>query len=124
MIKYEVTINERAISVNHMYGRSGSRSFLTNESIQFQERIREAIEEKYGYDYKQIEGKVRLKLSIEKRGRDWDLDNTFKAIIDAIVKAGIIVDDDQVWEIFARKGRLVDCIRIVVEELELSEFTL
>jgi len=123
MIKYQVTVNERAISVNRAYGRNGAKSFLSSEARELQEAIREAIEDKYGYDYKQIENKVRLKLMVEKKGNDFDLDNCFKTIIDGIVKAGVIVDDDQIYEIYSRKGRNVDCIRFVVEELELGEFT-
>ena len=122
MKKYVITVNEKPISVNSMYGRQGSRSYLTKEATALEESIIDAFYEKYGV-IEQIENKVRIKLHIEKRGRDFDLDNTFKPVIDAVVKAGIIIDDVQVYEIFARKGRNVDCIRIVVEELELGEFT-
>ena len=123
MKKYSITVNEKPISVNKMYGRQGSKSFLTKEAFELQENIYEAIVEKYGYDFEQIEGKVRIKIMAEKTGRDFDIDNTFKLIIDGVVKAGLIVDDNQVWELYARKGRNVDCIRVVVEELELAEFT-
>ena len=118
---YYITVNEKAISVNSMYGRNGSKSFLSKEAIFLQEEIREALEEKYGA-FKQIEGKVTVKLHIERKKRRWDLDNMFKCIIDGLVKAGVLVDDDQVFCIYAMKGEgFRDCIRVKVEEMPFQE---
>ena len=119
---FYITVNERAISVNSMYGRKGSRSFLTNEAINLQKAIRNAVEEKYGYDYEQLDSKVMIKLFVERNKKGWDLDNTFKAIIDALVKCGIMIDDTQVFGIYAMKGEgFRDCIRIKVEEMIFQE---
>lgn len=120
--EYYITVNEKAISVNSMYGRHGSRSFLSKEAIKLQEAIREAIEEKYGYDYEQLEGKVMIKLFIEREKKRWDLDNMMKAIIDSLVKSHVLVDDDQVFGIYALKGEgFRDCIRIKIEEFPFQE---
>ena len=120
---FYITVNERAISVNSMYGRKGSRSFLTNEATNLQKAIRNAVEEKYGYDYEQYENKVMIKIMVEKAtNKEFDLDNCAKLVIDGIVKAGVIVDDDLVYELYMKKGiGKVDCIRVKIEEIVFQE---
>ena len=121
--EYYITVNEKAVSVNSMYGRQGSRSFLSNEARMLQEAIKEAIEDKYGYDYEQLEGKLILKLHIEKVKKGFDLDNTIKVIQDGLVKCHVMIDDSQIFEIHAMKGEgFRDCIRIKIEEAIFQEF--
>jgi len=116
-MRVKFTANVKSVSVNSAYGRQGYRSFLTKEASLLQEEIKEAIEEQIKEDIK-FKDSVIIKMKIEREGSShWDIDNQAKLIIDSIVKAGLIIDDDLVYELHMLKGmRKINCVQVIIED--------
>jgi crossover junction endodeoxyribonuclease RusA len=57
-----------------------------------------------------VEGKVEVEIRVEKRGKvKEDIDNRIKAVLDALVSAGVIGDDRAVWRVTAEWADIKDC---------------
>lgn len=104
MTLVSVTVAGIPESVNHIWrGSRGGRHYKTAKAKDFEflltTVLRSAYKGKPAYD-----GQVRLCLTIiRKTKRRYDLDNRIKSAQDCLTPAGIILDDCQVVEIYARK---------------------
>lgn len=97
-------------SVNKYWRRFRGRMVLSKSAQAYRSAVAAAVLEQMGYRRAApIRAGVSLRLVAhppDRRRRD--LDNLLKAILDAIVKAGIIADDSQVHRLAMEWGR-PDC---------------
>lgn len=104
-------------SVNHLYGQRGNRRFIKKKGVEFFEKVKEIVSQKV---FAQFLGDVSVTAHLyppDRRKRD--IDNTLKAILDSLQKAGVYKNDNQVKQLFvarinAVKGGRVD---LIVEEM-------
>lgn len=106
-------------TVNHYWGQSGRRRFLTSKALAFRDEVGWIIKrEARGVQFTKS---VRLKVEFwfDTRGRISDLDNRIKSLQDSLVHAGLLVDDAIIDELLVyRKERIKGgrC-RVVVKSL-------
>jgi len=80
-------------SVNHMYGRSGHRTYVTPKGVAwFEEAGYELLRQ---WKRKTIKGEVALYIKYYYCGR-WDWDNGNKCLSDLLTKQRVYEDDKQV----------------------------
>jgi crossover junction endodeoxyribonuclease RusA len=85
-------------SVNQYWRRFRGRMVLSKAAQAYRKAVAAAVLEHWGYSRrKPIAAGVAIRLTVhppDRRRRD--LDNVLKAVLDAVVKAGIMEDDSQV----------------------------
>lgn len=100
---------------------ANGRRFLSKKGRAYKDDVYAATLEQHGL-FKPLTGPVRatVRLNVpDKRKRD--LDNTFKAIFDALKHANVYMDDDQVIEIHAYKLEKVKGGKCTIELQEIEE---
>lgn len=108
----ECEIHSVPPSVNHYWVSAGKRRFLSAKAKQFIQLVSLFV--------RPHKTTARLSLDItfhfpDRRCRD--IDNHLKAVLDALVKAGLCVDDEQFDELHVRRGNVVKgglvCLKVV-----------
>ena len=91
-------------TLNTMYpSNKQGRRFLSKKGRDYKNDVYAATLEQHGI-FKPLTGPVRATVHLEvPDNRKRDLDNTFKAIFDALKNANVYLDDQQVIEIHAFK---------------------
>lgn len=89
-------------SVNRIWRRAGTRIYLAPEGLAYRAAVAEVVK-----DLRAFEPSDRLALHVEavmpdRRRRD--LDNLFKATLDALQAAGVFADDEQLDELAISRG--------------------
>lgn len=89
-------------SVNHYWVASGKKRFLSARAKEFIRVVGLLVKPKRSVE--------RLKMAVtlhfpDRRCRD--IDNHLKAILDALVKSGLCVDDEQFDELVVKRGNVV-----------------
>ena len=91
-------------SVNAMYRTSNSsvrykRAEVSHWQDKVSKQMRQEWNDPYPYD-----GKVQVHIifSVE-NNRRWDIDNRVKALLDCLMKGGVIEDDSQIWGLFVER---------------------
>ena len=105
-------------SVNSYWRANGHRRFISKEGVAFTREVDLIIKMS---KVKSFEGK-RLAISVvihPRSKRKFDLDNTLKAILDALMKAGMYNDDSQIGYIEIARGEAVKKGKAVIN---LNEF--
>ena len=104
-------------SVNTYWRANGHRRYISPEGVKFSKEV-DVIVKSSGY--KSFGDKlVAMSVMIHPRSkRKFDLDNTLKAILDALMKAGMYDDDSQIEYIEIARGEQVDKGKTVVHLYE------
>jgi len=105
-------------SVNTYWRANGKRRFISKAGILFTQEVILIVKQSKA---KSFEGK-RLAISVvihPRSKRKFDLDNTLKAILDALMKAGMYNDDSQIDYIEIARGEAVKNGKAVIN---LNEF--
>ncbi|MBQ3585223.1 MAG: RusA family crossover junction endodeoxyribonuclease [Synergistaceae bacterium] len=106
-------------TVNHMYGRRGSRTFKSLELEAWQEWVSDMMREMWKGSEPHT-GEVALSVEFQTNSqRKWDVDNRLKALIDCLAKGGIILDDRQVASLNARRVMGLKALT----KIEMKEYT-
>lgn len=90
-------------SVNHYWGTTGKRRYLTNKAKAFRNATYVAFLQSQHKGF----GNARLSVSIDLHmpdSRIRDIDNTVKSVFDSLCHAGAFVDDSQVDILFVRRA--------------------
>lgn len=104
-------------TLNHLYGRHGSRTFLKKPGRDYKQRVAEIVSD---YGAQTIEGAVAVFVSAwmpDKRKRD--VMNLEKILSDSLTSAGVWLDDSQI-DVFLIVRRGVEKggrVRVVIVEL-------
>lgn len=103
-------------SVNHYWGQSGKRRFITKRGMEFREKVSDVVADlKLQTISSEVHVFVRL-FPPDKRRRD--VDNPSKALLDAMEHAGVYEDDCQISKLVLERGEVIKgglCRVIVLE---------
>ncbi len=93
-------------SVNTYWRANGHRRFISPAGVKFTNEVSQIVQEvnprRFG------DKQVAVSIVIHPRSkRKFDLDNTLKAILDALMKANVYNDDSQIERIEIKRGEAV-----------------
>ena len=100
-------------TVNTYWGANGHRRFISKQGVAFTDEVSLIVKNSKSKSF----GDKRLAIQIMIHPRDkrrFDLDNLLKAILDALMKAGMYNDDSQIDYIEIARGEQVDGGKTVV----------
>ena len=107
-------------SVNHCWRRGSRRTYMSAAGKAYRQNVIAAVWSLYGKP-KPWTCLLELAMDFEPpTSATYDLDNYFKASIDAMVHAGLMVDDKQIKKITAEMHAKNPPGRVVVEVFELD----
>lgn len=92
-------------SVNRYYRNLHGRTLISAEGRAYKELVGRIVQ--WHRASKQIEDRIELQITLhppDKRRRD--IDNSCKAILDSLQKAGVFLDDSQVDRLFVERGEI------------------
>jgi len=116
MIEFEVPLSP---SVNHYLLRNNNRSFTTKKAKDFQTYIMWFVKSKSLNVYYKIPLEVHYDIYFsDKRKRD--IANHEKVLTDALVKAGVMVDDSLIHKLILTKKGFVKQGKIVVRIMKYN----
>jgi crossover junction endodeoxyribonuclease RusA len=95
-------------SVNHYWHQRGARRFLSARAKEYKQAVAAVVSET---GREAIGAKDRLAVSIVLRPPDRrrrDIDNTAKAILDALAGAGVYEDDCQIDQLTIERDRITE----------------
>ncbi len=105
-------------TVNHYYGQSGKRKFISEAGKKFRAKVQEIVAQA-GHEI--IEGRVMFAVSIHPASkRKQDLDNRLKPLQDALTLAGVWIDDEQIDVLHVVRRDVVKGGYVTVVITELS----
>lgn len=91
-------------TVNHAYGTSGHRRYLKPAGVAFREEVAWIV--KSGR-YQKLDGRIAIVMRVYPRDkRVIDVDNRAKALLDALMHAGMFDDDSQVDDLHIIRGSI------------------
>ena len=100
-------------SVNHYYRHVGPKMLISREGRKYREQVIAAMR-----GHKQLHGKLALKLeAYPPDNRRRDLDNLFKALLDALQHGGAYGDDSQIKRISAKMQEAMPPAGMIVIKL-------
>jgi len=88
-------------TVNHIWKRGNRRTYLTAKGNQWYTAAVESIHDQLCSSWPVVcEERVRVSIRLHPPNRrKWDLDNRTKCVLDALTRAGVWLDDEQVDEL-------------------------
>jgi len=100
-------------SVNTYWRANGQRRYISPAGVKFTEEVSLIVKNKKPKTFG--DKQVAISVMIHPRSkRKFDLDNTLKAILDALMKAGMYDDDSQIEYIEIARGENIDGGKAVV----------
>jgi len=106
-------------SVNTYWRANGKRRYISKEGVEFADAVKKIVNESGSIRFG--DKLVAMSIMIHPRSkRKFDLDNTLKAILDALMKAGMYDDDSQIEFIEIARGEFVDGGQSVVHIYEYA----
>lgn len=99
-------------SVNHYYRRWGNRTLISREGRRFRERVCALLA---ASGIRPMSGPLRVEIEVyppDRRRRD--IDNTVKALLDAIQHGGAYRDDSQIADLRITRQECVPAGRTIV----------
>lgn len=106
-------------SVNHYWGQSGHRRYVSKAGVAFKEAVSDYVAE---YRVPKL-GTARLEMQVTlypKDRRKQDIDNRIKALWDALADAGVFDNDEQIDVLMIKRGEIRKgggCL-VFIEELD------
>jgi crossover junction endodeoxyribonuclease RusA len=96
-------------SLNHLYRRVGARTLISREGRRYRERIRGLLmAARLSPATSTFRGRVHMTVTLHPPDRKRrDLDNSMKALLDALEHAGVYADDSQIDELKIVRGAIV-----------------
>lgn len=104
-------------SVNNYWQANGHRRFISKEGVKFTKDVQKYVDANNlkGFGNKQVAVSVMIHPRSKRR---FDLDNTLKAILDSMMKAGLYDDDSQIEFIEIARGEQVEGGQAIVHLYE------
>lgn len=107
-------------TVNHYWGTAGKRRFMKPKGIKFRNDVVGIVLQNNAN--KKLSNRIMIDIKAympDRRKRD--LDNINKAIFDALVHSGVILDDDQIDIIHSERKEVIKNGKIELVVIELKE---
>ena len=101
-------------SVNSYWKANGHRRYISPAGVMFTEEVSFIVKNKKPRTFGDTTVGIIIKIHPRSK-RKFDLDNTLKAILDALMKAGMYDDDSQIEYIEITRGEKVDGGKAVVK---------
>jgi len=102
-------------SINNYYVRTKYGTMIGKAGKAYRERIIESVQEQLG-PLDPLAGQLNLTIVLFPPDNRWrDIDNTQKALLDAITHSGVWADDRQVDQLFVYRGERVVGGKIYVQ---------
>ncbi|MEM7231769.1 MAG: RusA family crossover junction endodeoxyribonuclease [Planctomycetota bacterium] len=99
-------------SVNRYWRCAGNRTYLTHDARRYRDEVRAAIPR----TVESMTGELEVDLILlPPDARRRDIDNSLKAILDALESAGVYADDSQVARLSVERGQVCPGGRVLVE---------
>ena len=92
-------------SVNHYWGQSGHRRYVSKAGVEFKEQVSNYVAE---YSVPKL-GTARLQMQVTLYPRDrrkQDIDNRIKALWDALADSGVFDNDEQIDVLIIHRGEI------------------
>lgn len=92
-------------SINHYWGQSGHRRYVSKTGVAFKEAVSNYVAE---YNVPKL-GNARLEFQVTLYPRDrrkQDIDNRIKALWDALAEAGVFDNDEQIDILIVHRGEI------------------
>jgi crossover junction endodeoxyribonuclease RusA len=92
-------------SINHYWGQSGHRRYVSKAGVAFKEAVSNYVSE---YNVPKL-GDARLEFQVTLYPRDrrkQDIDNRIKALWDALAEAGVFDNDEQIDILIVHRGEI------------------
>lgn len=100
-------------SVNTYWRSNGKRRYISPAGVKFTEEVSLIVKMQKPKTF--ADKQVAISVMIHPRSkRKFDLDNTLKAILDALMKAGMYDDDSQIEYIEIARGEKIDGGKAIV----------
>jgi crossover junction endodeoxyribonuclease RusA len=100
-------------TVNHYWGRSGHRSFLSKAAIEYRNHVIAYVKERNLQSFGDKRLIVHITLHFKTKARN-DLDNRLKSCGDSLMAAGLFDDDSQIDFLTVERGKLDKAGKCVV----------
>lgn len=119
-------------SVNHYWrhvlmkkknGEAYVKDLISAEGRKYKRTIGQEVLAQYRGDVRTLEGRIRMAVVLYAPDRRrYDIDNRLKALLDALVDAHVMRDDDQVDEITIKRGPAVSggMVRVWIQETQVQ----
>ena len=93
-------------SLNSMYRRSGNHIHISARGRAYKAECCKLMSS-YGLDGERLLNRLKIRLKIHAPNkRKFDLDNRFKAVLDALQASGFIEDDEQIDKLSIERGAI------------------
>ncbi len=95
-------------SVNHYYRSVGSKTLISKGGRDYRDTVARMVQIALDRNQLPLVGRLAVQVTYcpaDRRRRD--LDNTLKPLLDALLKAGVYADDEQIDELRIRRGPVV-----------------
>ena len=104
-------------TVNHYWGTAGKRRYIKPDGIKFRNAVVAIVLQNKANKKLSERVMVEIKAYMPDR-RKRDLDNINKAIFDALIHSGVILDDEQIDVLHSERKEVINSGRI---ELSISK---
>lgn len=92
-------------SVNHYWGQSGHRRYVSKAGVEFKEAVSNYVAE---YNVPKLnDARLQMQVTLYPRDRrKQDIDNRIKALWDALADAGVFNNDEQIDVLIIQRGEI------------------
>lgn len=112
-------------SINHYWRQAGRRVLISREGRAYREAVAEAVRSAdggSGEPFQPLTGRLAVRIEVyPPDARSRDLDNILKPLLDALQKAGVYRNDDQIDWLLTERAPVVTGGAAIVEIEDLND---
>lgn len=104
-------------TINHYFARNGNRTYLPAKVREYRDQVAEIVAEA---GHQTLEGRLSVFMAVHMpTKRRADIDNRIKGCLDAMMHAGVFLDDEQIDELTLVRKEIIKggLVRVVIAEI-------